>query len=66
MEENKEKSLDTYSYRGWLNSDYFLKRVFAVLGYYTLGYLIIVGVFVLVIFIVALMGWTFALLINFI
>lgn len=28
-----QKSGDTYSYKGWLNSDSFLKRAFAVLGY---------------------------------
>ncbi len=32
---NKE---DTYSYRGWLNSDRFIKRAFAILGYGTIAY----------------------------
>lgn len=27
------KMEDTYSYKGWLNSDSFLKRAFAVYGY---------------------------------
>lgn len=37
--ENKEQ--DTYSYKGWLNSDSFLKRAFAVWGYYFVANLII-------------------------
>jgi hypothetical protein len=32
MPEKKSKE-DTYSYKGWLNSDSFLKRAFAVYGY---------------------------------
>ncbi len=32
---------DTHSYKGWLNSDSFLKRSFAVLGYNTVASLII-------------------------
>lgn len=27
------KKIDTYSYKGWLNSDSFIKRSFACLGY---------------------------------
>lgn len=38
MSKNK---IDTYSYRGWLVSDFFFKRLFAVLGYYMLSFLII-------------------------
>lgn len=37
--ENKEP--DTYSYRGWLNSDSFLKRAFAVWGYHFVAHFII-------------------------
>lgn len=33
---------DTYSYKGWLNSDSFLKRAFAVLGYYSVASIILV------------------------
>ena len=40
----KEKK-DTYSYKGWLNSDNFLKRVFAIFGYYTVASLIISAIF---------------------
>jgi hypothetical protein len=32
---------DTHSYKGWLNSDSFMKRAFAVLGYNTVASLII-------------------------
>lgn len=28
------KKSDTYSHKGWLNSDSFIKRCFAVYGYY--------------------------------
>jgi hypothetical protein len=37
----KEKSPDTHSYKGWLNSDSFWKRSLAVLGYNTVGKLLI-------------------------
>ena len=36
---------DTNSYKGWLNSDYFLKRILAVFGYQTLGLILIYIVF---------------------
>ena len=38
------KNKETYSYRGWLNSDSFHKRLFAILGYSLLGnlYLLII------------------------
>lgn len=40
---------DTYSYKGWLNSDNFLKRVFAIMGYGIVGQLIIyLAIFTLV------------------
>ena len=32
---------DTYSYKGWLNSDKFLKRAFAVYGYSIVAGLVI-------------------------
>jgi len=35
---------DTHSYKGWLNSDNFVKRCFATLGYQTVAVLIIYGV----------------------
>ena len=45
MSEKKIEKKDTYSYKGWLNSDNFLKRVFAVTGYYTLGSRMITAIF---------------------
>ena len=35
---------DKYRYKGWLNSDNFLKRCLAVVGYGTVGSLIIYGI----------------------
>mgnify|MGYP006309009017 FL=1 len=35
------KKPDTYSYKGWLNSDKLLKRAFAVWGYYFVAHIII-------------------------
>ncbi|MCF7910193.1 hypothetical protein K9L16_00785 [Candidatus Pacearchaeota archaeon] len=41
--ENKKQ--DTYSYKGWLVSDFFIKRAFAVLGHYlTAGLIIWAGI----------------------
>ena len=31
------KKEETYSYKGWLNSDSFIKRVFAIMGYGVMG-----------------------------
>jgi hypothetical protein len=41
----KDKKEDTYSYKGWLNSDSFMKRAFAIYGYGLVAGLIIVGIF---------------------
>ena len=38
---SKNKKEDTYSYSGWLNSDKFLKRAFAIYGYTLVASLII-------------------------
>jgi len=43
MPEKKSKE-DTYSYKGWLNSDSFLKRAFAVFGYSLIPVLILYGI----------------------
>lgn len=32
---------DNHNYKGWLNSDHFIKRAMATLGYATIAYLII-------------------------
>lgn len=42
---------DTYSYKGWMLSDHFLKRAFAVFGHQLVAALIVQAV-VLVIFII--------------
>jgi len=42
--------MDTHSYKGWLNSDSFLKRAFAVLGYNTVASLIIAIPFYILLF----------------
>ncbi|MBI2664385.1 hypothetical protein HYX10_03515 [Candidatus Woesearchaeota archaeon] len=56
MPEKKPKA-DTHSYKGWLNSDSFLKRAFACLGYQTVATLIIYGIFLgVAILIVAFFG----------
>ncbi|MDP2628396.1 MAG: hypothetical protein Q8P15_00675 [Nanoarchaeota archaeon] len=44
------KEKDTHSYRGWLNSDNFVKRAFAVLGYSWIAMLIIYGGLIVLIF----------------
>ena len=44
------KNNDTHSYKGWLNSDSFFKRVFAIFGYSTLGSLLIIIPFYAVFF----------------
>ncbi len=36
-----KKVEDTYSYKGWLNSDSFLKRAFSILGYMFVAQMII-------------------------
>jgi len=46
--EKKSTKKETYSYKGWLNSDSFLKRAFAVLGYQSVGVLVIYGVFLVI------------------
>ena len=52
----KEKK-DTYSYKGWLNSDNFFKRSFAVLGYYTVANIIIfVPILILAVLIGVIVG----------
>ena len=38
------KAIDTHSYKGWLNSDSFVKRAFATLGYQIVATLMIYGV----------------------
>jgi len=40
---------ETYSYKGWLNSDSFWKRALAVVGYSFVGTFIIYGVLIILI-----------------
>ena len=47
---------ETYSYKGWLNSDSFMKRAFAIVGYSMIPGLIIYGVIILIGLILALIG----------
>lgn len=54
-----KKSNDTHSYKGWLNSDSFLKRSFAIWGYHFVANLIISIIsFVLGGIIVAFIGFS--------
>ena len=36
-----KKEVDTHSYRGWLNSDSFMKRALSVMGYSMVGTLVV-------------------------
>ncbi len=53
----KIRNGDTYSYRGWLISDNFFKRAFAVIGYYHVAALII---FLPIILLILFIGVIFA------
>jgi hypothetical protein len=50
----KEKKEETYSYRGWLQSDAFLKRALATLGYVTVARLVIAAPIILLVIIITL------------
>lgn len=52
----KAKKEDTYSYEGWLNSDNFLKRALAVVGYSAVGSLFVYAVIFGVILLVGILG----------
>ena len=58
---SKKVKKDTYSYKGWLNSDSFLKRSFAICGYSTIPILIIYGIILAIVLIFvalnAIFGW---------
>ena len=54
---------DTYSYKGWLNSDNFFKRAFGVFGYSLVAQLliqipIIILMFIVIMWIMVIMGVT--------
>ncbi len=62
MVKSKSK-IDTYSYKGWLNSDKLIKRSFAVLGHQIIAtlviYGIILGIFLIVLIIAAVIKLLF-------
>jgi len=45
----KASKEDTYSYSGWLNSDKFLKRAFAITGYNAVAALVVYGIILAVV-----------------
>lgn len=48
---------DKHEYKGWLNSDSFLKRAFAIWGYYFVAnFIISAAVFIVMTFIFLLIG----------
>jgi len=50
------KTEDTYSYKGWLFSDFFYKRALAVLGYHIVAQIMIALFFSVIILAVILLG----------
>ena len=54
------KKKDTYKYKGWMNSDYFLKRALGVVGHYVVGalviYLIILALVLVFVLVFGLVG----------
>jgi hypothetical protein len=55
-EDTHAKKKDTYSYKGWMNSDSLIKRSFGVYGHYLLAGLMIAGSFLAVILVVSLIA----------
>lgn len=47
---------DTYSYKGWITSDYFLKRAFGVTLYHMAAVLILYGVILAVVLVLVLIS----------
>ncbi len=45
-----KKKKDTYSYRGWLTSDSFHKRIFSIFSYVILAQLYIIFVIIILIY----------------
>ncbi len=57
VKKKNENNEDTYSYSGWLNSDKFLKRTLAVMGYTAVGTLLIyIPIILLVLLYVVITG----------
>ena len=57
-------SVDTYSYKGWLNSDKFLKRALANVGYNVVGGLIIYAIIFVPIMLIMLFVGIFTAVIS--
>jgi len=53
-----KKVEDTHSYKGWLNSDSFLKRAFSVLGYMIVAQMIIQIPLIIMFFIIMMITMT--------
>jgi len=47
---------DTYNYKGWMTSDYFLKRAFGALLYQAAAALVVWGIAVIFIIILAILA----------
>jgi len=45
---------DTYSYKGWMTSDYLLKRAFGAFFHYLLAVLVIYGIIMVIVIILAI------------
>ena len=45
---NNMNKKDTHNYKGWLNSDNFWKRAFAIFGYSLIPMLIIYGILIVI------------------
>jgi len=54
-QKTKKRMADTYRYRGWLVSDRFLKRAFAILGYSFVASMIVYGVLLAVLLIIGVL-----------
>lgn len=55
MAKPKKKTTDRYSYKGWLVSDRFLKRAFAILGYSFVASMIVYGVLLIILIIIGVL-----------
>jgi len=52
------KKKDTYSYKGWLNSDNFFKRAFAIFGYNLVPTLIVyILVYILILILIGILAY---------
>lgn len=51
----KNKSSDTYSYKGWLQSDFFIKRAFAIFGHYLIANIIVSIILIVIGLLIALL-----------